>query len=120
MPKVALSHAHLTDIVSTAAAPVLQINPVEATEGDEIQLNCAAPEQPSEFYFYKNSTQIVHQKADAKQIMYTYGVNSSGNYNYHCLYNILVDGTSYSSLNSSTVTVSVKGTSVSDLHFYKE
>ncbi|XP_075888856.1 platelet endothelial cell adhesion molecule-like [Nelusetta ayraudi] len=53
--------------LTVTEAPVLQINPIEATEGDEITLTCVAPEQAAEFYFYRDSENIKTMKTNSTQ-----------------------------------------------------
>lgn len=92
--------------------PVLHLNTDVATEGEEITLTCTAPEQPSEFYFYKNSNEIKMMDVTSPQAVLKYHITTSGIHKFHCVYEVLVDRKSNRSQNSSTVTVSVKGTSV--------
>ncbi|XP_075891792.1 platelet endothelial cell adhesion molecule isoform X3 [Nelusetta ayraudi] len=89
-------------------APVLHLNPVETTEGEEITLTCVAPEQPSKFYFYKDSKLMWAGTIDSTKAVLNHRVASSGTHTFHCSYKVLVDTDSYGSGNSNTVTVSVK------------
>lgn len=91
--------------------PLLNLNPVVATEGEEITLTCTAPEQPSEFYFYKDSNEIKMMDINSTQAVLKHRITRSGIHKFHCSYEVL-DRKSYISGSSNIVTVSVKGTRV--------
>ncbi|XP_075888860.1 platelet endothelial cell adhesion molecule-like [Nelusetta ayraudi] len=94
--------------VTEAPAPVLHINPIEATEGDEITLTCVAPEQASQLYFYRDSENIKTMKTNSTQAVWKRHVTISGTHTFHCSYGIHTVQTYYISPNSNTVSVSVK------------
>lgn len=114
IPKVALSHSHLTDFVSTAPspAPVLLVNPVEATEGEVIKLTCTSPVQASGFYFYEDFKLINEMDKNSNQTVFQRPAGHTGTYKYQCRYRVRIEGDNYYSRNSNTVTVSIKGKSV--------
>ncbi|XP_075888857.1 platelet endothelial cell adhesion molecule-like [Nelusetta ayraudi] len=96
------------ELTVTAPAPVLHINPMEATEGDEITLTCVAPEQASQFYLYRDSENIKSMKTNSTQAVWKRRVTTSGTHTFHCSYRIHTGQNIYISLNSNTVSVSVK------------
>ncbi|XP_034393347.1 platelet endothelial cell adhesion molecule isoform X2 [Cyclopterus lumpus] len=96
--------------VTGLSKPVLHLNKVVVSEGEEITAKCTAPGETGSifFYFYEDSTEIQEQQVLSNQAEAKLRLSSVGVHKLHCAYTVLITPDSFKSEESNTVTVSVK------------
>nr|XP_046258529.1 platelet endothelial cell adhesion molecule isoform X3 [Scatophagus argus] len=93
--------------VTGLSKPVLHLDKLEVSEGEELTARCTAPGESGSFvfYFYDGSKEILEKKSDFNQV--EVNISSNGIHKIHCVYFVLLIPDLFRSEESNVVNVSV-------------
>nr|XP_043884000.1 platelet endothelial cell adhesion molecule isoform X3 [Solea senegalensis] len=99
--------------VTGMSKPVLQLNRNAVSEGEEVTAWCEAPGETGSIFFYLyEDSKVIQEHSNSNPMEAKIRFRNVGLHKVHCAYAVLVMPNTFNSVESNTITVSVKELSI--------
>ncbi|XP_044044731.1 platelet endothelial cell adhesion molecule isoform X3 [Siniperca chuatsi] len=100
--------------VTGLSKPILQLNKSVVSEGEELTARCTAPGETGSifFYFYVNSEESQLKQVNTNHAEAKLHISNVSIHKIHCAYTVLITPDAFKSVDSNTITVTVKELSI--------
>ncbi|XP_058496612.1 platelet endothelial cell adhesion molecule-like isoform X2 [Solea solea] len=99
--------------VTGLSKPVLQLNKNAVSEGEEVTAWCTAPGETGSIFFYLyEDSKVIQEHSNSNPMEAKLRFRKVGLHKVHCAYAVLVMPNTFNSVESNTITVSVKELSI--------